>query len=187
MLQFKHTCFEFIHLHLSPPPLHNTCRLFRLWPSPLLPPPHTTPLTILHRILQTLGICVQQMFWTGQRSKVIALIMSYIFICSTPSENSPYYQTTPTKSNPTNQSLVLNMRSSVQETHDWLAQNRFTSYISLFANYTGVDLLRLTRRDLIELCGAADGIRLFNALRSRTVKVIYITMGQEKGVFLQFR
>ena len=75
----------------------------------------------------------------------------------------------------------------MQETHDWLAQNRFTSYVSLFANYTGADLLRLTRRDLIELCGAADGIRLFNTLRSRTVKVIYITMGQEKGVFLPFK
>ena len=75
----------------------------------------------------------------------------------------------------------------MQETHDWLAQNRFTSYVSLFANYTGADLLRLTRRDLIELCGAADGIRLFNTLRSRTVKVVYITMGQEKGVFLPFK
>ena len=120
---------------------------------------------------------------------MIALRLSlpyFSFYFSTPSENSPYYQTTPTKSNPTNQNLVLNMRSSVQETHDWLAQNRFTSYISLFANYTGVDLLRLTRRDLIELCGAADGIRLFNALRSRTIKVIYITMGQEKGVLYKY-
>ena len=31
----------------------------------------------------------------------------------------------------------------------------------------GVDLLRLTRDDLIQICGLADGIRLNNALQSK--------------------
>ena len=31
----------------------------------------------------------------------------------------------------------------------------------------GADLLRLTRDDLIQICGLADGIRLNNALQAR--------------------
>lgn len=31
----------------------------------------------------------------------------------------------------------------------------------------GADLLKLTREDLVQICGPADGIRLFNALKSR--------------------
>lgn len=34
---------------------------------------------------------------------------------------------------------------------------------------TGSDLLKLTRDDLVQICGPADGIRLFNALKSRCV------------------
>lgn len=66
--------------------------------------------------------------------------------------------------------------------HAWLTTNRFGQFLSLFANYTYQDLLRLSRRDLVDLCGVADGIRLYNALRSHTVKVIYIAMGTEKCV-----
>lgn len=33
----------------------------------------------------------------------------------------------------------------------------------------GVDLLKLTREDVIQICGPADGIRLFNALKGRWV------------------
>lgn len=32
---------------------------------------------------------------------------------------------------------------------------------------SGADILRLTRDDLIQICGLADGIRLFNALHSK--------------------
>lgn len=31
----------------------------------------------------------------------------------------------------------------------------------------GADLLKLTREDLVQICGPADGIRLYNALKSR--------------------
>uniref|UniRef100_A0A669DYG1 Upstream binding protein 1 n=1 Tax=Oreochromis niloticus TaxID=8128 RepID=A0A669DYG1_ORENI len=42
----------------------------------------------------------------------------------------------------------------------------------LFFNYLflGSDLLKLTRDDLVQICGPADGIRLFNALKSRSVR-----------------
>ena len=35
---------------------------------------------------------------------------------------------------------------------------------------TGCDLLRLSRDDLIQICGLADGIRLNNALQSKTLR-----------------
>lgn len=35
----------------------------------------------------------------------------------------------------------------------------------------GSDLLKLTREDVVQICGPADGIRLFNALKSRCVCV----------------
>ncbi len=73
-----------------------------------------------------------------------------------------------------------NPSSPVQHAQSWLTANRFGQFLSIFANYTCQDLLRLSRRDLFDLCGAADGIRLYNTLRSRTVKIVYITMGAEK-------
>lgn len=33
--------------------------------------------------------------------------------------------------------------------------------------FAGADLLKLTREDVIQICGPADGIRLFNALKGR--------------------
>ena len=48
----------------------------------------------------------------------------------------------------------------------------------------GEDLLRLTRSDLIQICGVADGIRLDNVLQSRSVRpnlVIYIGQEPESG------
>lgn len=77
------------------------------------------------------------------------------------------------------------MTSSMQQTRDWLVENRFSAYLSLFVNYVGADLLRLSRRDLVELCGAADGIRLYNSLRSRTVRTIYISLESQRGLLPQ--
>lgn len=36
----------------------------------------------------------------------------------------------------------------------------------------GADLLRLSRDDLIEICGLADGIRLNNALQAKWVVIL---------------
>ena len=33
----------------------------------------------------------------------------------------------------------------------------------------GTDFLRLSRKDLMDICGPADGIRMFNALHSQLV------------------
>ncbi|XP_047614219.1 transcription factor CP2-like protein 1 isoform X4 [Phacochoerus africanus] len=64
----------------------------------------------------------------------------------------------------------LNPGASILETQQWLHRHRFTSYCRLLANFTGTDLLKLTRQDLIQICGAADGIRLFNTLRARPIR-----------------
>uniref|UniRef100_A0A8C6PMY0 Upstream-binding protein 1 n=1 Tax=Nothobranchius furzeri TaxID=105023 RepID=A0A8C6PMY0_NOTFU len=58
--------------------------------------------------------------------------------------------------------------ASIQETQKWLQKNRFSSYARLFSHFSGSDLLKLTRDDLVQICGPADGIRLFNALKSRS-------------------
>nr|XP_011721581.1 upstream-binding protein 1 isoform X5 [Macaca nemestrina] len=57
--------------------------------------------------------------------------------------------------------------ATIQETQQWLLKNRFSSYTRLFSNFSGADLLKLTKEDLVQICGAADGIRLYNSLKSR--------------------
>lgn len=64
----------------------------------------------------------------------------------------------------------LSPAASIQDTQKWLLKNRFSSYTRLFSNFSGSDLLKLTRDDLVQICGPADGIRLFNALKSRSVR-----------------
>uniref|UniRef100_A0A8C1EKP1 Upstream-binding protein 1 n=1 Tax=Cyprinus carpio carpio TaxID=630221 RepID=A0A8C1EKP1_CYPCA len=59
--------------------------------------------------------------------------------------------------------------ASIQDTQKWLLKNRFNSYSRIFTHFSGSDLLKLTREDLVQICGAADGIRLYNALKSRAV------------------
>uniref|UniRef100_A0A8C9TYG7 Transcription factor CP2 n=1 Tax=Scleropages formosus TaxID=113540 RepID=A0A8C9TYG7_SCLFO len=57
-----------------------------------------------------------------------------------------------------------------QEAQQWLLRNRFSPYCRLFTNFSGTDLLKLTREDVIQICGPADGIRLFNTLKCRVVR-----------------
>ncbi|XP_078072691.1 upstream-binding protein 1-like isoform X1 [Mustelus asterias] len=60
--------------------------------------------------------------------------------------------------------------ATIQEAQQWLHKNRFSTYARLFSNFSGSDLLKLTRDDLVQICGSADGIRLFNALKARSVR-----------------
>ncbi|XP_027443303.2 upstream-binding protein 1 isoform X1 [Zalophus californianus] len=86
--------------------------------------------------------------------------------CSVPDSNS---------SSPNHQGDGVSQASSeqlqpsatIQETQQWLLKNRFSSYTRLFSNFSGADLLKLTKEDLVQICGAADGIRLYNSLKSR--------------------
>ncbi|KAM6114822.1 transcription factor CP2-like protein 1 [Phoenicopterus ruber ruber] len=62
---------------------------------------------------------------------------------------------------------ALSPCASPLETQQWLHKRRFSAYARIFASFAGADLLKLSRRDLIQICGAPDGIRLCNALAGR--------------------
>ncbi|XP_038616246.1 upstream-binding protein 1 isoform X3 [Tachyglossus aculeatus] len=74
--------------------------------------------------------------------------------------------------------------ATIQETQQWLLKHRFSTYARLFSNFSGADLLKLTREDLVQICGPADGIRLYNALKSRSVRprlTIYVCQEQARS------
>lgn len=55
--------------------------------------------------------------------------------------------------------------ANAAQTTAWLRASRFNP--STFANFSASDILRLSREDLIQICGVPDGIRLFNTLHSK--------------------
>ncbi|XP_053118477.1 upstream-binding protein 1 isoform X6 [Hemicordylus capensis] len=82
----------------------------------------------------------------------------------------------------------LHPSATIQETQQWLLKHRFSTYTRLFSNFSGADLLKLTREDLVQICGPADGIRLYNALKSRSVRprlTIYVCQEQSRSVQLE--
>lgn len=75
-----------------------------------------------------------------------------------------------------------------QQTSQWLQKHRFGAHLRIFNSFCGADLLRLTRDDLIQICGLADGIRLFNALHAKSLTpalTLYLTPAPDmkEGVF----
>ena len=67
-------------------------------------------------------------------------------------------------------SYGISSESDANETSKWLHQNRFGNFTRTFSNFSGADILRLTRDDLIQICGLTDGIRLYNALHFRAIR-----------------
>ncbi|XP_050306399.1 transcription factor CP2-like protein 1 isoform X2 [Anthonomus grandis grandis] len=63
----------------------------------------------------------------------------------------------------------LTQFSNPDETVHWLTSNRFEKYLDVFARFSGSDMLRMSRDDLIQICGHADGIRLHNALHLKAI------------------
>ncbi len=73
--------------------------------------------------------------------------------------------------------MGLEHSATPNEVTAWLIANRFSSYSSSFRNYDGRDMLRLTREEIVTLCGPGDGIRLWNNLNMVPVPpktVIYV-------------
>ncbi|XP_072253919.1 transcription factor CP2-like protein 1 isoform X3 [Leuresthes tenuis] len=53
-----------------------------------------------------------------------------------------------------------------------------------FSMVVGADLLRMSREDLIQICGPADGIRLFNTMKGRCIQprlTIYVCQQQSRN------
>lgn len=81
------------------------------------------------------------------------------------------------------QSKPLSLTANSEDTQKWLKENRFEAYLATFTNFSGSDLLLLSKDDLIQICGLTDGIRLYNALHSKNVKSklsIYIRNASEE-------
>jgi len=85
----------------------------------------------------------------------------------------------------------LSAEASAQQTAQWLQSNRFSSHLRTFNRFAGADILRLSRDDLIQICGLADGIRLFNALHAKAIAprlTLYLTQDQSPvfhAIFLE--
>jgi len=85
----------------------------------------------------------------------------------------------------------LNAEASAHQTAQWLQTNRFSSQVRTFSRFAGADILRLSREDLIQICGLPDGIRLFNALHAKALAprlTLYLTQDQTHifhAVFLE--
>ncbi|XP_073663902.1 transcription factor CP2-like protein 1 isoform X5 [Tursiops truncatus] len=74
--------------------------------------------------------------------------------------------------------------ASTQDAQQWLHRNRFSQFCRLFASFSGADLLKMSRDDLVQICGPADGIRLFNAIKGRNVRpkmTIYVCQELEQS------
>ncbi|XP_027792663.1 transcription factor CP2-like protein 1 [Marmota flaviventris] len=74
--------------------------------------------------------------------------------------------------------------ATIQDAQQWLHRNRFSQFCRLFASFSGADLLKMSRDDLVQICGPADGIRLFNAIKGRNVRpkmTIYVCQEMEQN------
>lgn len=65
-----------------------------------------------------------------------------------------------------NSSAISKETSPIALAH-WLTANRLGQHTSTFAHFTGADVLRMSKDDLIQICGLADGIRMYNTLHSK--------------------
>ncbi|KAI5609026.1 alpha-globin transcription factor CP2 isoform X2, partial [Silurus asotus] len=82
------------------------------------------------------------------------------------------------------ESGTISVPATPQEAQQWLHSNRFSPFCRLFTNFSGADLLKLTREDVIQICGPADGIRLFNSLKGRVVRprlTIYVCQESQQA------
>ncbi|KRF80151.1 probable basic-leucine zipper transcription factor F isoform X2 [Drosophila virilis] len=59
--------------------------------------------------------------------------------------------------------------STPAQVTQWLTNHRLTAYVTTFAHFSGADIMRMSKEDLIQICGLADGIRMFNILRAKTI------------------
>ena len=56
----------------------------------------------------------------------------------------------------------LNLFLQVQK---WLRNHNFESFVATFQNYDGKDMLRLSLKEFVALCGIIEGRRLFDEIR----------------------
>lgn len=82
----------------------------------------------------------------------------------------------------------LTSASPAEVTVKWLKENRFDAHLDTFSQFSGKDILVLSKDELIRICGLTDGIRLYNGLHARNVKpklTIYLSLPDDE-VFRAF-
>lgn len=62
---------------------------------------------------------------------------------------------------------VLGQDSSPTHLLLWLNHHRLGQHAATFAHFSGADLLRMSKEDIIQICGVADGIRMYNTIHSK--------------------
>lgn len=67
----------------------------------------------------------------------------------------------------------------------WLNMHRLGQYVSTFAQFSGADLFRMSKEDLVQICGLADGIRLYNTLHLKWVCGIFRDVRSEPNIFFK--
>ncbi|XP_017466287.1 PREDICTED: transcription factor CP2-like protein 1, partial [Rhagoletis zephyria] len=89
---------------------------------------------------------------------------------------SPQQSTTPDMDD---YAINILPESTPSQVAQWLNHHRLTSYLSTFAHFSGSDIMRMSKEDLIQICGLADGIRMFNILRAKAIAprlTLYVSM-----------
>lgn len=62
------------------------------------------------------------------------------------------------------QSLVISKDMTPSQLVQWINQHRLGQHMATFAHFSGADLLRMSKDDIIQICGVADGIRMYNTV-----------------------
>ncbi|CAF0868345.1 unnamed protein product [Rotaria sordida] len=75
----------------------------------------------------------------------------------------------------------ITIQSSNEEVLNWLNNNNYSSIVNRFQHYKGIDILRLSKNDIRQICNGDDAIsiRLYNQLNETIVqplKILYITL-----------
>ncbi|RTG87038.1 uncharacterized protein DC041_0000312 [Schistosoma bovis] len=73
----------------------------------------------------------------------------------------------PTTITTSNISSVVHCEMTASQVADWLCQSNFENLLETFKNFTGCDILRLAKEDLLSICGSLEGLRLYNSLYNK--------------------
>ncbi|KAJ8282599.1 hypothetical protein COCON_G00051180 [Conger conger] len=112
-------------------------------------------------------------------------------VSSTTSTPSPANHTSPPPTPSPKETALQTSRESCscpaalipQDTQLWLHRHRFSPFCRLFSRFSGADLLKMSKEDFIQICGPADGIRLYNATKGRCIQprlTVYVSQQQPK-------
>ncbi|CAH8850996.1 unnamed protein product [Trichobilharzia szidati] len=93
-------------------------------------------------------------------------------VCSTDNTMSCRSSSSNTSNNNNNNSnsymlSVVHCDMTAVQITDWLCQSNFENLVETFKNFTGRDMLRLAKEDLLSICGSLEGLRLYNSLYNK--------------------